>query len=43
MKKPASWSKKIKYWNYEEVLQIHEKLERVHDTIKRLGLVPHGF
>ncbi|HOP47354.1 MAG TPA: hypothetical protein PK874_06790 [Desulfobacteraceae bacterium] len=36
-------NKKLKYWDYLEVLQIHEALESVNETINKLGLVPHGF
>ena len=34
---------KLKYWNYEEVLKIHEDLESVNASINKLGLVPQGF
>ena len=34
---------KLKYWNYEEVLKIHEYLEYVNVSINNLGLVPQGF
>ena len=34
---------KLKYWNYEEVLKIHEYLEYVNARINDLGLVPQGF
>lgn len=34
---------KLKYWNYTEVLEVHESLEGVNETINRLGLVPQGF
>ena len=34
---------KLKYWNYEEVLKIHESLEYVNANINDLGLVPQGF
>ena len=34
---------KLKYWNYEEVLKIHEALEYVNKSINKLGLVPQGF
>ena len=36
-------SKKLKLWDYEEVLQIHEALQSVNETINKLGLVPQGF
>lgn len=34
---------KLKYWNYEEVLEIHDALEMVNASINSLGLVPQGF
>lgn len=34
---------KLKYWNYLEVLQVHEALESVNESINKLGLVPEGF
>ena len=36
-------SKKLKYWNYQKVLEIHEALEMVNESINSLGLVPQGF
>lgn len=36
-------SKKLRYWDYSEVLQNHEALEAVNESINRLGLVPQGF
>lgn len=36
-------SKKLRYWDYKEVLQNHESLEAVNESINRLGLVPQGF
>jgi len=36
-------SKKLKLWDYQEVLQIHEALEAVNESINKLGLVPQGF
>jgi hypothetical protein len=36
-------SRKLKYWDFKEVLQIHEALEAVNESINRLGLVPTGF
>lgn len=36
-------SKKLRYWDYKEVLQIHEALEAVNESINKLGLVPQGF
>lgn len=34
---------KLKYWNYEEVLQVHESLEYTNSCINALNLVPEGF
>lgn len=34
---------KLKYWDYEEVLKVHESLEFVNASINNLGLVPQGF
>ena len=34
---------KLKYWDYEEVLKVHESLEFVNSNINRLRLVPDGF
>lgn len=34
---------KLKYWDYEEVLSVHESLEGTNEAINRLGLVPHDF
>jgi len=34
---------KLKYWDYEQVLSVHESLEFVNSTINTLGLVPEGF
>jgi len=34
---------KLKYWDYEEVLRVHEGLEFVNSCINNLGLVPQGF
>ena len=33
----------IKYWDYEEVLEVHESLEFVNSSINKLKLVPDGF
>ncbi|MDA2921049.1 hypothetical protein MYX76_16430 [Desulfobacterota bacterium AH_259_B03_O07] len=35
--------KKLKYWDYDEVLENHEALSAVNESINRLGLVPQGF
>ncbi len=34
---------KLKYWDYEDVLQVHESLEFVNSSINKLVLVPQGF
>ncbi len=34
---------KIKFWNYREVLDVHNSLQGVNESINRLGLVPEGF
>ncbi len=34
---------KLKYWDYKEVLDNHEALSAVNESINRLGLVPQGF
>ena len=34
---------KLKYWDYKEVLHVHEALESVNESINSLGLVPQGF
>ena len=34
---------KLRYWDYEEILHIHESLEFVNTSINELGLVPEGF
>jgi hypothetical protein len=34
---------KLKYWDYREVLQVHEALESVNESINSLGLVPQGL
>jgi hypothetical protein len=34
---------KLKFWDYKEVLQVHEALESVNESINRLGLVPERF
>ena len=34
---------KLKYWDYKEILQVHELLEAVNESIESLGLVPQGF
>ncbi|MDQ1336231.1 MAG: hypothetical protein QG552_3181 [Thermodesulfobacteriota bacterium] len=39
----AGLSDKLKYWDYKEVLQVHEALESVNEAINSLGLVPQSF
>jgi hypothetical protein len=34
---------KLRYWDYEEVIKIHEALAYVNDRINNLRLVPEGF
>ncbi len=34
---------KLKYWDYKEVLEVHEALEGVNESINSIGLVPQGF
>jgi len=36
-------NKKLRYWDVEEVLEIHSKLESVNANINKLNLVPEGF
>jgi hypothetical protein len=36
-------AKKLKYWDYKNVLEIHEALSMVNESINSLGLVPQGF
>lgn len=36
-------SDKLRVWNYEEVLKVHQSLEFVNDSINNLKLVPDGF
>ncbi|MDD1748780.1 MAG: hypothetical protein LUO89_02790 [Methanothrix sp.] len=36
-------NRKLKYWDYKEVLRIHESLKMVNESINSLGLVPQGF
>ena len=30
----------IKYWDYTEVLEVHEALQKGNESINKLGLVP---
>ena len=34
---------KLKYWDYENVLQVHEALQFVNESINELGLVPDSL
>jgi len=34
---------KLKLWDYKEVLNVHENLEYVNESINKLDLVPDGF
>jgi hypothetical protein len=34
---------KLKYWDYNEVLRVHDALSSVNETINQLGLVPQGL
>ncbi len=34
---------RLKYWDYEEVVKVHEALQFVNEAINRLGLVPESF
>ncbi|MEN6358959.1 MAG: hypothetical protein ABFD59_02700, partial [Smithella sp.] len=34
---------KLKYWDYKKVLEVHNALEMVNESINSLGLVPQGF
>jgi len=33
----------VKFWNYEEVLRVHESLQFANESINNLGLIPLGF
>ena len=34
---------KLRFWNYEEVMKVHDALAEVNAAINTLGLVPQGF
>lgn len=36
-------SDKLRYWDYREVVRVHEALQSVNEAINRLGLVPESF
>ena len=38
-----SIEEKLKTWNYEEVIEMHDCLERSNEIINNLGLVPDSF
>jgi hypothetical protein len=42
-KEVPSLGAKLKCWDYETVLETHDALEMVNETINSLGLVPQGF
>lgn len=33
-------NKDIKYWDYTDVLEVHEALQKANESINKLGLVP---
>jgi hypothetical protein len=33
----------LKFWDYQEVLKVHESLQYVNESINNLGLVPFGL
>lgn len=33
----------VKYWDYEEILKVHESLQFANESINNLGLIPLGF
>jgi len=39
----AGLKDKLKYWDYTQVLEVHEALESVNEAINSLGLVPQAF
>jgi hypothetical protein len=39
----AGLQAKLKFWDYQEVLRVHEALSEVNESINRLGLVPAAF
>ena len=34
---------KLRFWDYLEVLRVHESLALVNESINSLGLIPEGF
>jgi hypothetical protein len=39
----AGLREKLKFWDYTQVLEVHEALESVNEAINSLGLVPQAF
>jgi hypothetical protein len=39
----AGLKDKVNYWDYQQVLEVHEALEFISDAINALDLVPQGF
>lgn len=39
----SSIKDEIKFWDYRDVLQVHEQLQSVNESINKLGLVPFGL
>lgn len=38
-----SINSEVKFWDYEEVLKVHESLQFANESINNLGLIPLGF
>ena len=38
-----SIKEEVKFWDYEEVLKVHESLQFANESINNLGLIPLGF
>lgn len=38
-----NFGEKLKYWDYKKVLEVHDALEMVNESINSLRLVPRGF
>jgi len=39
----SAFRDKLKFWDYEEILKLHESMEFVNESINKLGLVPQSF
>ncbi|MCM8782117.1 MAG: hypothetical protein NC828_03605 [Candidatus Omnitrophica bacterium] len=39
----SAFKEKLKFWDYEEILKVHDNMEFVNESINKLGLVPQGF